>query len=158
MHRSLTVALTVRALEPEDLPDLHWSGGSAHLRALAEAWQRTLEGEVGLLCLQASNGRLVAVGAVDLVKEPDTGELWMLSVHEAWQSLGVGTLLVEALEDVARRAGRTAVQLTVEDDNPRARALYERLGYTAVGRRAESWPLDDGSTYRTMTTVLRRPL
>lgn len=154
----LSLELTVRDVEPEDLPALDWSGGPAHIRALAAAWQRTLEDEVVLLGLQAANGRLVAVGAVDLVKETGTGELWMLSVHEAWQSLGVGSRLIAALEDATRDHGHTDVQLSVEDDNPRAAALYARLGYRAVGRRVESWPLDDGSLWTTTTTVLRRAL
>lgn len=155
---SLPVRLTVRDLEPEDLPGLSWSGGPAHLRVVAESWQRTLSEEVVLLCVEAGNGQLVACGGLDLVKEPQAGELWMLSVHEAWQSLGVGTLLIGALEQEAAVRGHRRVQLSVEDDNPRAAALYRRLGYRPAGRREESWPLDDGTLHRTTTTVLRRQL
>ncbi|SDE69831.1 Ribosomal protein S18 acetylase RimI [Auraticoccus monumenti] len=155
---TLPVALAVRDVEPEDLPGLQWSGGSAHLRAVAESWQRSLEGEVVLVCVEASNGQLVGLGGLDLSKDPVAGELWMLAVHEAWQSLGVGTRLVRALEQAAAQHGRTSVQLSVEDDNPGAAALYERLGYREVGRRRESWPLDDGTTFTTTTTLLRREL
>ncbi len=156
--RTLTLRLTVRDVEPEDLPALDWSGGPAHLRVVAESWQRTLADEVVLLCVEAPSGQLVGLGGLDLVKAVGAGELWMLSVHEAWQSLGVGTFLVEALEQAAAARGLRRVQLSVEDDNPRAAALYARLGYRPVGRREESWPLDDGSQHVTTTTVLARDL
>jgi ribosomal protein S18 acetylase RimI-like enzyme len=44
----------------------------------------------------------------------------------------------------------SVAQLDVEVDNPRARTLYERLGYREVGRRPASWDVEDpdGSTSR----------
>lgn len=154
----LTVRLQVRDVEPEDLPALGWSGGPAHLRVLAETWQRAQIEEVALLGLEAPNGRLVAVGGVDLTSTPGVGGLWMLAVRPSWQSLGVGTLLIGALEGAAAGRGLAEVELSVEDDNPDATRLYRRLGYAPVGRREDTWPLDDGSLHRTVTTVLRRPL
>jgi ribosomal protein S18 acetylase RimI-like enzyme len=50
----------------------------------------------------------------------------------------------------------------VEDDNPRARALYERLGYREVGREAASWNVEDADgncvLYETELAVLRKDL
>jgi ribosomal protein S18 acetylase RimI-like enzyme len=43
--------------------------------------------------------------------------------------------LVEAVCAQARRDGAVAVRLWVVDGNPRARRLYERLGFAATGRR-----------------------
>jgi RimJ/RimL family protein N-acetyltransferase len=52
--------------------------------------------------------------------------------------------------------------LSVEPDNPRARALYERLGYVASGRRRVAWESQraDGTTfmYETEVTDLRKNL
>ncbi len=43
---------------------------------------------------------------------------------------GVGRLLVEDLVDRARQAGAVSIEVT---GNPRARAFYERVGFTVVG-------------------------
>src|SRR6266536_3331704 len=51
-------------------------------------------------------------------------------------------------------------QLAVEVNNPRARSLYERLGYVAYSRRPEAWDeeLPDGSLtrYGTVCTLMRK--
>lgn len=50
----------------------------------------------------------------------------------------------------------------MEDNNPRARALYERLGYVAYGRRPEAWDAEgpDGAVtrYETVCTLMRKRL
>jgi ribosomal protein S18 acetylase RimI-like enzyme len=86
----------------------------------------------------------------------------MLAVHGALQSCGIGTLLVEAAEERILARGRRRAELGVEDGNPRARSLYERLGYVAFGRRPDAWDTEagDGSVrrYETMLTVLGKDL
>ena len=78
----------------------------------------------------------------------------MLSVHETFQGLGIGTLLIRNLEERVRERGVRAVRLTVEHDNPRAAALYRRLGYREVGDAIETWPVTGDRTYVTVCTVL----
>lgn len=56
-----------------------------------------------------------------------------ICVDAAARSQGVGTALLAALEDEARTRHYTSLRLDVIDSNPRARALYERLGFTATG-------------------------
>lgn len=48
------------------------------------------------------------------------------------RSLGVGSALMAAIEDEGRARGYAQVRLDVIDTNWRARALYQRLGYTAI--------------------------
>jgi ribosomal protein S18 acetylase RimI-like enzyme len=137
-------------VQAEDLGDLEWSGGSEHITALADALQRSYAGEVDLVLVQTSNRLPVAVGAVDFTKHDDAGELWMLSVHEHWQSLGVGTVLITALEHRVRDRGLPRATLGVEHDNPRAAALYRRLGYRETGMVVEGWPIGGGRQYATV--------
>ena len=61
-----------------------------------------------------------------------------------------------------RARGRRVAALSVEVDNPRALALYERLGYRGVGRRTTGWEVDepDGTTgwYSTEVLDMEKPL
>jgi ribosomal protein S18 acetylase RimI-like enzyme len=75
---------------------------------------------------------------------------------------GIGTLLIEAAEQRIRAMGLRCAELAGEECNPRARALYERLGYVAYGRRPEAWDeeTEDGSVRRhqTVCTLIRKEL
>jgi GNAT superfamily N-acetyltransferase len=56
-----------------------------------------------------------------------------LEVLERLQRRGIGTALVRAGEDTARRLGHRRLALGVGVDTPGARRLYERLGYADWG-------------------------
>lgn len=155
---TLSVPLTVRDLEPDDLADLDWSGGSEHVRALSDALQLSYQGHAELLVIIARNGQTVAVGAVDYRKRSDAGALWMLSVHHSWQSLGLGTILISALEDRIRRHGLSTAMLGVEHDNPRAAALYRRLGYRTTGMDLDGWGIGGNRHYVTVCLLMCRNL
>jgi GNAT superfamily N-acetyltransferase len=56
-----------------------------------------------------------------------------LFVAEAYRSQGVGKLLVDHMETIARQHGKPAVYLSAEPAaNPRALQLYLRLGYIPI--------------------------
>jgi [ribosomal protein S18]-alanine N-acetyltransferase len=58
-----------------------------------------------------------------------------LAVDPAHWGRGTGTALLTALVEEAARRGCTEVVLEVREDNPRARRLYLREGFTEVGIR-----------------------
>jgi ribosomal protein S18 acetylase RimI-like enzyme len=66
---------------------------------------------------------------------------------------GVGTALLAAIAREARARGYREVRLDVVDENTRARALYERLGYRAVGRHSTG-PLRWVFRFRAATTMV----
>jgi GNAT superfamily N-acetyltransferase len=80
---------------------------------------------------------------------PGVPELGHLEVLAALWRRGIGTALIRAAEDAARRRGHDRVTLAVGVDNPGARRLYERLGYVDWGHGAVvgSWeePGEDGT-------------
>ena len=154
----MQISLVLRDLEPDDLADLDWSGGPEHLSALARAWQSAIEGTAVVLVAALDNDRLVATGAVDFLRYPDAGFLWMLSVHQTLQGLGIGSWLVGELEARVVEAGLTEARLHVEYDNPRASALYRRLGYQEVTSTLDRWQLPGERTYVTVSAVLRHVL
>jgi ribosomal-protein-alanine N-acetyltransferase len=58
-----------------------------------------------------------------------------LAVHPDHWGKGAGTTLLQALLDEAQDRRCTEVFLEVRQDNPRARNLYKRHGFTDVGVR-----------------------
>jgi ribosomal protein S18 acetylase RimI-like enzyme len=165
MTRSVTevvIPLTVRDLTTEDLPSCAWSGSAAHLASIAKALERARRGEVDYLAVCPPSGLPVALGGIDYAEHPGAGTLWQLAVHEALQSCGIGTILIRAAEQRILARGLQRAELGVEESNPRARALYDRLSYVAYGRAPESWDEQalDGSIFRyeTMCTLMRKDL
>jgi ribosomal protein S18 acetylase RimI-like enzyme len=61
-----------------------------------------------------------------------------LAVDGAARGQGVGSSLLEAIFDKARREGLAAVRLEVVDTNTGARQLYERMGFRVV--KTEHYP------------------
>jgi len=65
-------------------------------------------------------------------QRPRAGELCIeaIAIDAQLRGRGIGTLLMERACAYARQAGCRAVTLEVVDSNPRARKLYEQLGFT----------------------------
>jgi ribosomal protein S18 acetylase RimI-like enzyme len=78
-----------------------------------------------------------AVGVLDLYlhhPEPDVAHVALLLFRESCQGLGYGKETTAALEDALRRAGYAALRLSVGDENPEAKAFWQRIGFAEVGR------------------------
>lgn len=158
----VVVPLTVRDLVAEDLyPGFSgWTG--THLAGTFEVLERAKRGEVDFLAVCPPSGIPVATGGVDYAKPSGVPVLWQLEVDAPLRSCGIGTVLVQALEERIRGRGLTLAELGVDENAARPRALYERLGYVVVGREPGGWNREtpDGTVtrYETMITVLRKTL
>ena len=86
-----------------------------------------------------NDGQLVGVAALSFAWPIEYGApaVWLeeLYVMPAWRAHGVGTHLLREAERVAAEGGAVAVDLEVDDDHPRAAALYGREGYAPLLRR-----------------------
>jgi ribosomal protein S18 acetylase RimI-like enzyme len=162
MMAEVVVPLTVRDLTREDLAACAWSGSATHVASIARALERAERGEVEYLAVCPPSGLPVAIGGIDYAPGRGAGTLWQLAVYGALQSCGIGTLLIEAAERRIRARGLHRAELAVEEGNPRARALYERLGYVAYGSAPDAWDeeAEDGSLrrYETVCTLMRKEL
>jgi len=105
--------------------------------------------------LEAGNPQFVAdaagqiVGWCDVRRETidsyaHTGILGM-GVLEAWRGRGLGLRLIRTTLDAARAAGFEKIELSVYATNPRARALYEKVGFVLEGTRVRG--RKDGDRY-----------
>lgn len=130
--------MIVREFRESDLEKIGWTGAPRHIAYVGEALKRMEKGEVVLLSIEVDD-KVVSMGGIDFAKTPGAGTLWMLNVHPDYQSRGIGTVLVQSLEERARERGIKVAELGVEHNNPRARNLYERLGYEFIGDGVETW-------------------
>ena len=76
------------------------------------------------------------VGMIDVEHRPTEVYLGRIEIHPRHQGRGIGTGLITALLDEARRNGQD-LALDVLVVNPRAQALYQRLGLTEVARHGD---------------------
>ena len=158
----ITVPVEIRDLTFADLENLRWSGGRSHLVGIAQQLDRVAVGLAEYLVACLPSGAAVGKLAIDYAARGDAGLIHQAAVHGMVQSCGIGTLLVAAAEERIRNHGRSFAELGVEYDNPRARALYARLGYVAYAQEPAEWDDDqpDGSVvrYRTMCIMMRKRL
>jgi ribosomal protein S18 acetylase RimI-like enzyme len=158
----VAVPLTIRDLTTEDLPLCPWLAPAPYLASVAEGLARARRGEADYLVVCAPSGLPVALGGADYSQTLGAGRLEHLEVHAVLHSCGIGTLLIQAVERRIRAHGLPCAELKVEECNPRARALYERLGYVACGRQPASWDRQsaDGSLsrYETVCTLMCKDL
>ncbi|MFE3193694.1 GNAT family N-acetyltransferase [Nocardia sp. NPDC059240] len=158
--KAIMVPVHVRDLTIADLPACAWSGTPTHLRYVAKELARVARGDADYLAICTPADLPVAIGAID--HRAEAGMLWQVTVHPALRSVGLGSMLVRAAETRMRAHGMTRSELSVEESNPRARALYERLGYVAYGREPDAWDEEapDGSIHRyeTMCTLMAKQL
>jgi ribosomal protein S18 acetylase RimI-like enzyme len=154
--------LRVDDLTEDDLPSLGWSGSQLHLVSVRRALERVRSGEVEYLAVRAPDGHPIAKVGIDYVANPGAGTLWQMATTTELRGLGIGTHLIAVAERRIREHGLSIAQLDVEIDNPRARGLYERLGYRETGRRPASWDVEDAdgnvSLHETDVVMLRKDL
>ncbi|UFU07437.1 GNAT family N-acetyltransferase [Ruania halotolerans] len=152
-------SIGVREAGPEDaeflvdmlLAAFNWTGEERYTRKqilkdkstslYVAGWQR--EGDLGVIAvdLAGPSGLQIPVGAAWVRRFParnpgfgfvaeDVPEL-SVAVLSHHRGRGIGSGLIRSLAPRLAGAGITRVSLSVEHGNP-ARALYERLGFTAV--------------------------
>lgn len=120
-------SLVVRELAESDvaLIESREPAGQGFVRAM---WALQCE-EASVLLVAWVGADPVGSGQVDLSASPV--ELKNLNVAPHIRGQGVGTAIIRAAEERVGAGGRLAVGVAL--DNPRARALYERLGYCGTG-------------------------
>jgi ribosomal protein S18 acetylase RimI-like enzyme len=95
--------------------------------------------------LVASTGphRFLGTAVVFFRKRSGVARLYSIATHHAARGQGVGSALLDAVEQLASRRRCRALRLEVRADNPGAIRLYERLGYRRLGLLAAYY--EDGT-------------
>jgi [ribosomal protein S18]-alanine N-acetyltransferase len=129
--------MKVRELTLEDLPAVL---ELEHLLFTEDSWsERTYRGELedrgDTRHYVAAEEDGVLAGWAGLAAIGGQGDVLTIGVRPESQGRGIGAALLTALLDEAAVRGCVEVFLDVRADNDRARRLYERFGFTAVGLR-----------------------
>lgn len=132
-------SLIVDDLTHADLPHIEWAGDGLHVKYVTKALERVTRGEVKYLAVRDPSGYPVCIGAIDFTTKNNIGTIWQLATHPELRSLGLGSRLIAEAELYIKQHRLNFAELGVEADNPRAQALYARLGYQPSGKEQESW-------------------
>ena len=121
-----------------------------HLAHYVTGWPRpsdfgTISADNGPNARGSGDGKVLGAAWCRLFDATDPGYGYLaddvpevtIGVAPAHRGRGIGTALLAALIDQARVRRHQAISLSVEDGN-RARLLYERAGFTVVGRSGNS--------------------
>jgi ribosomal protein S18 acetylase RimI-like enzyme len=116
----------------ESLPAGIITAYSVASRNGSSAWLARTAGQLGARALVLLAWRGVFVARALQRNPPGSWFIAFVGVCPTQQSLGIGSSLIERSIQNARRAGCSCVELDVDVDNPRAQALYERLGFRVL--------------------------
>jgi ribosomal protein S18 acetylase RimI-like enzyme len=120
----------IRRCEERDLEHFGIFGSKQHIQYCREQFEQ--RGRVTILVAILDE---VLVGKAHVhFDDGEAATIEAVAVVPEMQRRGIGTALIRSAEAVAAEHGYEAVQLGVEDSNPGARRLYERLGYRPVAR------------------------
>ena len=149
-HRRLRLELDciVRDVRATDLPLLEWFGSYAQMRRMEEDNYRDVQAGAKLWLVAEVNafpvGHLkVNLRVQDPVRGNPRGYIFALRVLDPFQGLGLGTMLIRSAERALRARGFRYASIAVAKDNPRARRLYERLGYSIYREETGRWQYVD---------------
>ncbi|MEQ7129170.1 GNAT family N-acetyltransferase [Actinopolymorpha sp. B11F2] len=158
----MTLDVAIRDMHNGDLSGMGWSGTPGHVKQLVDQLARVRAGVADYLVACLPSGQVIGKCGVDYEHIPGAGVLWQFAVLEPLRSCGIGSALIRECERRIRARGLRRTEVDVEEDNPRASLLYERLGYVAYGNKVSSWDdeLADGTVTRIETTcvLLRKDL
>ncbi len=143
-------SVQIRYMVESDLPALEWGGEFKHFRKMyAEAFQRYLRG-LSLLWVAELDGKVIGQVFVqlncdrpELANGRDRAYLYSFRVQGGYRSRGIGTRMMQVVEEDLRDRGFRYVTLNVARDNTRAQDLYIRRGYKVIAPEPGEWSYQD---------------
>ena len=148
----MSITITIRDLVISDLDAVEEFSSPSHVASVREHLERVERGEGRYFAAALPSGIVVGKACLDFRGER-APQVTQAAVHGLFQNMGIGTALLEACEDEARRRGYPAIHLGVDDRDPRPVSLYRRAGYQVVGSEPGSWHEMDADGAARLVTV-----
>lgn len=146
---SIQLDITFRLATRADLPKLEWYGQYAHFRTV---FRRTFNEQeqrrrlmliadcadfpIGHIFIQLNSRRT-------LWDNHTRAYLYSLRVMEMFRGKGIGSRLINEAEAMVTELGCGWVSIAAAKENPRARRLYERMGYHVIAEDEGDWSYMD---------------
>ena len=141
--------MEIQKMEPAHVPEIARLERAMFSAPWSEASVASeLENPLSLWLVAIDQGRVAGyIGSQTVLGESD---MLNLAVEEPYRRRGIGRDLVRALCAALKDAGASSLTLEVRASNGAAIALYESLGFRAVGRRPNYYlrPREDAILYR----------
>lgn len=118
---------------PERNPDHLWHGDRDLLNDWFDGKRNDVETLLAIDC-NTDDETIVGVAVIsyrkELLSHEPSAHLEILALDKSAEGRGIGQALLDAIEEVARDGGALSLSLHVFANNKRARALYERSGFS----------------------------
>jgi ribosomal protein S18 acetylase RimI-like enzyme len=135
---------SIRECREDDLAWFWRLGSTSHLQHCHREFARAQSGETLILVAVDENDAPIGKLHIDFVQRASeqAATIGSAAVLDSIQSRGIGTALIHAAEARIQERGLHAAEVGVDDENPRARRLYERLGYREFARETFTYEVD----------------
>lgn len=143
--------ITFRLASLADLPGLEWEGEYRHFRRLyIETYNRVVNGSAVMWIVVIPGNKIIGQMFVqlrssntELADGRDRAYMFGFRMRDEFRSCGIGTSLLEYVEQDLVERDFTFMCLNVAQTNERALALYQRCGYRIVGPDPGLWSYQD---------------
>ena len=156
----LAVSLVaIRQLKKSDLPSLEWDGQYTHYRRVyQDAYDRAVSGRSILWVADLPERGIIGQVFIqficdrpELADGRDRAYLYAFRIMPEFRSQGLGSRMLQVVENDLLRRGFRALTLNVARENQRARRLYEKAGFRVVAPEPGVWSYpDDQGVWRTV--------
>ncbi len=149
--------LEIRDAGGDDMDAVMAIMGEAFEPTYGEAWTRSQCAGIlpmaGVSLRLAASGDGTITGFALMRAIADEAELLLIAVDPAAQQRGIGAALIDDFVSLATSRGARRLHLEVRDGNS-AITLYERAGFSLVGRRRDYYRGSDGHKRDALTLAL----
>ncbi len=141
----------IRYMQERDLPGLEWDGEFTHFRRLyADAFQRMQKQLAVHWVAELPGAGIIGQVFVQLTCDrPELADgfqrayLYSFRIRPPYRNHGLGSLIMEAVENDLRKRQFSIVTLNVAKENVSAQRLYRRRGYHVVAHEPGVWSYPD---------------
>lgn len=151
--------IVIRQLRKDDLPALEWDGEFRHFRNLyKDAYEKMLKGLTVLWVAEHPVDGIIGQVFLQLnCDRPELADGWQRAylfsfrIKPGYRNLGLGTRMIQVLEDFLRELQFSRLTLNVGKENPDAMRLYKRCGFQIVGQESGIWSyVDENGVWQTV--------
>ena len=143
--------ILVRPMRESDLPAMEWDGEYTHFRQLyADHYAASRLGTTLIYIAETLEGKMVGQVFLQLTSRNSEvadglhrAYLFSFRVKPEYRSQGIGSFMLQFVEDQLLLRGFDSIRLNVARANVRARKLYERHGYRVIGADPGLWRYQD---------------